>query len=91
MFYGLLFVLRQLQGCYDAGVALNEFCYCEAQGYLRALCVIFYKVHYGVQAAVYGSAVVLRRAEVLPCWPLLVFGYVQTVPYEFVNTLVLDG
>ena len=86
---GLARTLGEPQGVHDALVALHYLGGGEAQWYPGHLGVALYEVAYGVEAAVYGTAVVRGRAEVLHGRRLLVFRHVQGVAHQFVDTLVL--
>ena len=91
MFDRLALVLRQLQSLDDKLVAFDYLCSGKAQRYACLVGMVFDKMHDGMQATVHCSTMVFRVAEILNGRCLLIFGDMDGMFDQFVNTLILHG
>ena len=85
----LFFVLVELQGRFDALVALHELCGRKAHRDACGFGVILDQVDDAVDAAVDCAAVILLAAEIHPARPLLILCDVERVIHQLVHALVL--
>ena len=87
----LFFVLIQLQGLLNAGVALHQLCGSKAHRDPRRPGVVLDEMDDAVDAAVNGTAVVILAAEVHPARTLLILCHMDGVIHQLVHALVLGG
>ena len=85
----LFFVLIQLQGLLNAGVALHQLCGGKAHRDPRRPGVVLDEVDDAVDAAVNRTAVVILAAEVHPARTLLILCHMDGVIHQLIHALVL--
>ena len=86
----LFFVLVQLEGLLNTGVALHQLGSREPHRDAGRSSVILDEVDDTVDAAMHRAAVVLLAAEVEPARTLLVLGHMDRMVHQFVHALVLS-
>ena len=91
MFDHLFFVLIQLQGFLDAPVALHQLGGGKPHRNARRPGVILDQMDDAVDAAVYGTAVVVLTAEIHAAGPLLILCHMKCVVYQLIHALILGG
>ena len=91
MLQHLFFILIQVQRFQNQPVALCQLGRRKPHRNLRFPGVILDQMHNGVQAAVYRAAVLIGVAVVDFLRPLLIFGHMQGMGHQLVNTLIFRG
>ena len=91
MFDGLFLILVDVELGFDIAVAFDQFGGGEPQGDVILLGVILDEVHHGMDAAMHGTVVVFLAAEILHHRRLLIFGHMDGMFDEFLNTLAVLG
>ena len=91
MLQHLFFILIQMQRFQNQLVALCQLGRREPHRNLRFSGVILDQMHDGVQAAVYRAAVLIGVAIVDFLGALLIFGHMEGMRHQLVNTLIFRG
>ena len=84
----LFFVLNQLQGLLNAGVAFHQLCGGKAHRDPRRPGVVLDEVDDAVDAAVHRAAVVVLTAEIHAAGPLLIFCHMHCMFDQFFNSFI---
>ena len=66
MLYGFKFVIIKIQGFSDDGIAFYQFACGKVKRDVGFFCMIFNEVSCGVKTSVYGSAMVILSAKIVP-------------------------
>ena len=88
MLQHFFFIFIQLQLLQDQMVSFNGFVGCKTQGQLRSLRMILDQMAYRMDAAVYGTVMIVFIAEILPQRPFLIFCHMDCMTDQFIHAFV---
>ena len=88
MLQHFFFIFIQLQLLQNQMISFNGFVGCETQGQLCSLRMILDQMPHRMDAAVYGTIMIVFIAEILPQRPFLIFCDMDCMADQFVHTFV---